>query len=139
MMHVNYLAVLIAAISNFVIGFLMHGPIMGKLWMKLANVHPTGNEKLSDMWPQMLKNFIVHLVFVYAFAVVYSLASASPILGGNSILSGIKLAVLVWFGFLCTTTSIEVIWMGRSYKLWLFEVFSSLITCIAMGAIIAAA
>lgn len=133
----NYLAVLIAAISNFVIGFLMHGPILGKLWMKLANVHPTGNEKLANMWPQMLKNFIVHLVFVYTFAVVYSLASTSPALGGTSLFGGIKLAALVWFGFLCTTTSIEVIWMGRSYKLWLFEVFSSLLTCIAMGAIIA--
>jgi len=137
LIDVNFLAVLIAAISNFVIGFLMHGPILGKLWMKLANVHPTGNEKLADMWPQMLKNFIVHLVFVYTFAVVYSLASAAPILSENSMLGGVKLAVLVWFGFLCTTTSIEVIWMGRSYKLWLFEAFCSLLTCIAMGAIIA--
>jgi len=137
LIDVNFLAVLIAAISNFVIGFLMHGPILGKLWMKLANVHPTGNEKLADMWPQMLKNFIVHLVFVYTFAVVYSLASAAPILSENSMLGGVKLAVLVWFGFLCTTTSIEVIWMGRSYKLWLFEACCSLLTCIAMGAIIA--
>ncbi len=137
-MHVNYLAVLIAASSNFVIGFLMHGPILGKLWMRLANVHPTGNEKLTDMWPKMLQNFIVHLVFVYTFAVVYSLVSASSALGGNNLIGGIKLAVLIWFGFLCTTTSIEVIWMGRSFKLWVFEAFGSLITCIAMGTIIAA-
>jgi hypothetical protein len=63
-MHINYIAVLIAAISNFIIGFLMHGPLLGKLWMKLANVHPTGNEKLSDMLPQMVQNFIVNLIFV---------------------------------------------------------------------------
>jgi hypothetical protein len=137
-MHINYIAVLIAAISNFIIGFLMHGPLLGKLWMKLANVHPTGNEKLSDMLPQMVQNFIVNLIFVYTFAVVYSLASASSMLAGNRIIGGIELAVLIWFGFLSTTTSIEVIWMGKSYKLWLFEVFSSLITCITMGAIIAA-
>jgi hypothetical protein len=134
-MHINYIAVLIAAISNFIIGFLMHGPLLGKLWMKLANVHPTGNEKLL---PQMVQNFIVNLIFVYTFAVVYSLASASSMLAGNRIIGGIELAVLIWFGFLSTTTSIEVIWMGKSYKLWLFEVFSSLITCITMGAIIAA-
>lgn len=138
MLHVSYVAVWAAAISNFVIGFLLHGPILGKLWMKLANIHPTGEEKLVDMWPQLLKNFVVQLIFVYVFAVIYFLVSTSPIMGGGSVINGIKTALLVWLGFLCTTTSIEVIWMGRSYKLWLFEVFCSLVTCIAMGAIIAA-
>ncbi|MCX7175523.1 MAG: DUF1761 domain-containing protein [Proteobacteria bacterium] len=138
MMQINYMAVFVAAISNFIIGFLLHGPILGKVWMKLANIHPTGEERLLDMWPKLLQNFLVHIVFVYVFSVVYLFASTSPILGGSSVLNGVKLALLVWLGFLCTTTSIEVIWMGRSLKLWLFEVFCSLITCIAMGAIIAA-
>jgi len=83
MFVVNYLAVLLAAVANFVIGFLLHGPILGKLWMKLANVHPTGNEKLGDMLPQLLKNFIVQLIFVYTFAVIFSLAAFSPALGGG--------------------------------------------------------
>jgi len=137
MSNVNYLAILVAAISNFIIGFLLHGPILGKTWMRLANVHPTGKEKLVNMWPQLVKNFFVHLLFVYAFAVMYLFASTSPVMGGG-VLNGVKVALLVWLGFLCTTTSIEVIWMGRSYKLWLFEAFCSLVTCVAMGAIIAA-
>ena len=127
-MRVNFLAVLVAALSNFVIGFLLHGPVLGKLWMKLANVHPTGNEKFSDMVPKMVQNFLVHVVFAFVFAVVYRAGS----------LSGVKLALLVWAGFICTTTSIEVIWMGRSVKLWLFEAFGSLLVCISMGTIIAA-
>ncbi len=136
MFIINYGAVLLAAVANFVIGFLLHGPILGKLWMKLANVHPTGNEKLADMLPQLLKNFIVQLIFVYIFAVIFSLAAFSPALGGVSIINGIKVAVLVWFGFICTTTSIEVIWMGRTYQLWLYECFCSLISSIVMGIII---
>ena len=138
MLHINYLAVLVAAISNFFIGFLLHGPILGKLWMRLANIHPTGEEKLSDMWPKMLQNFFVHLVFVYVFAVMYLFASSSTLIGGGSVLNGIKIACLVWLGFVCTTTSIEVIWMGRSFKLWLYEACCSLVACIAMGAIVAA-
>jgi hypothetical protein len=48
-------AVLAAAFACFVIDFLMRGPIAGKLWMKLANIHPTGKEKLSDMYPLIWK------------------------------------------------------------------------------------
>ena len=138
MLSVNLLAVFAAAVSNFMIGFLLHGPLFGKLWMRLANIHPTGSEKMSDMWPKLVQNFLVHLVFVYAFAVAYAIAKTSLVMGGGSILNGIKLAFLVWIGFVCTTTSIEVIWMGRSYKLWLYEAACSLAACIAMGAIIAA-
>jgi hypothetical protein len=45
--------------------------------------------------------------------------------------------VLVLIGFVVTSTSMDVIWMGKSCKLWLFEVFTSLICFLAMGAIIA--
>lgn len=138
MFHVNFLAILVAALSNFFIGFLLHGPILGKLWMRLANIHPTGEEKMSDMWPKMVQNFIVHIVFVTIFSVIYLLASTSSLMAGGSIINGMKLSFLVWLGFICTTTSIEVIWMGRSVKLWLYEAFCSLVICLAMGAIIAA-
>mgnify|MGYP003353537644 CR=1 FL=1 len=43
------LPIILAALAIFVIGFLFHGPLFGKLWMKLADIHPTGNEKFKDM------------------------------------------------------------------------------------------
>jgi Protein of unknown function (DUF1761) len=138
MLPINYFAVFVAAIAAFIIGFLMHGPIAGKLWMRLANVHMTGNEKMSDMSGKMLWNFIANLVTAYALAVVYLFVSTSSFGNGPTIWSGIFSGLLVWFGFLVTATSIDVIWMGKSSKLWLFEVFSSLIVMVAMGAIIAA-
>jgi hypothetical protein len=36
--------------------------------MKLANIHPTGKEKLSDMVPQMLFNMLANLVCAYVLA-----------------------------------------------------------------------
>jgi hypothetical protein len=50
---------------------------------------------------------------------------------------GVIMGVWFWLGFLVTSSSIEVIWMGRSWKLWLFEAGCSLIVMAAMGAIIA--
>lgn len=137
MTSINLIAVCIATVAAFVLGFLFHGPIAGKLWMKLANIHPTGNEKFKDMIPQMLWNLLVQFVTAFVMAVIYILVSSSPYLAEKGIWGGIILAILLWLGFLVTSSSIEVIWMGRSYKLWLFEAVSSFIVMITMGAIIA--
>ncbi len=138
MLPINYFAVLVAAFANFVIGFLMHGPVGGKLWMKLAGVHPTGNEKFADMVPQMIQNFLANILFAYVLAVVYLFASTSPVMGGSGAWNGMVCAFWVWLGFLVTSSSMDVIWMGRSYKLWMFENLSSLLSVLAMGAIIGA-
>jgi hypothetical protein len=138
MLPINYLAVIAAGVAAFIIGFLMHGPVAGKLWMRLANIHPTGNEKMSDMYGKLFWNLVVNLVTAYALAVVYALASTSSLLSGPSIMTGLFCGFLVWLGFLATATSIEVIWMGKSFKLWLFEFGSSFIVMLSMGAIIAA-
>ncbi|MES2314742.1 MAG: DUF1761 domain-containing protein [Patescibacteria group bacterium] len=138
MLPINVLAVLVAAVVAFVLGFLFHGPISGKLWMKLANIHPTGNEKFSDMVPQMLWNLLSNFVTAYVLAVIYLFASSSPFINTTGASAGIIVALWVWLGFLVTSSSIEVIWMGRSAKLWLFEVVCSLIVMAAMGAIIGA-
>lgn len=137
MITINFLAVLLAALAAFILGFLFHGPISGKLWMKLANIHPTGNEKFADMVPQLIWNFVVNLVTAGGLAVLYAITSTSPLLYGTSVATGITTAILVWFGFMVTSSSIEVIWMGRSIKLWLFEAVCSLAVMAVMGAIIA--
>ena len=137
MVPINLLAVLIAAAAVFIIGFLAHGPVTGKLWMKLANIHPTGNEKMSDMYGQMFWNLVVNLVTAYAVAMVYAFIVASGLWGAASIFTGVHAALLVWLGFIVTSSSIEVIWMKRSIHLWLFECAASFVGFVAMGAIIA--
>lgn len=137
MLPVNYLAVLVAALANFIIGFLFHGPVLGNLWMKLANITPTGNEKFSDMVPQMVKNYLMNVVFAYVLAVLYLFMSTSPLTSAGGVWMGLLLGFMVWIGFVVTSSSMDVIWMGRSYKLWLFEVVASLVSILVMGSIIA--
>ena len=138
MLPINLLAVGLAAITAFVLGFLFHGPLLGKVWIKLANIQPTGNEKFADMVPQMLWNLLSNVVTAYVLAVMYVFVSSSPFLYGPTIATGIACAIWIWIGFLVTSSSIEVIWMKRSAKLWLFECACSLVVMVAMGTIIAA-
>lgn len=137
MLPINLLAVVVAAVAAFIIGFLFHGPFFGKIWMKLANIHPTGKEKFADMIPQMAWNLVANLVTAYVLAVIYLFSADSPYLSGSGAWEGIVIGVWLWLGFLVTSSSISVIWMKASVKLWLFEAVASLVTMVAMGAIIA--
>ena len=87
MLPINLLAVLFAAIAYFIIGFLFHGPLLGKTWMKLANVTPTGNEKFSDMYGQMFWNLVANFVTAYVIAVVHLFAMSSSYASSGSALS----------------------------------------------------
>ncbi len=137
MLPINLGLVALAAVAAFILGFLFHGPLFGKLWMRLANITPTGNEKFKDMIPQMLWNLLSNFVTAYALAVIYLYASSSPFLRGPGVCTGIIIALWIWIGFLVTSSSVEVIWMGRKAKLWLYESACSLVVMVAMGAIIA--
>lgn len=137
MASINLMAVAIAAVTAFVLGFLFHGPVAGKLWMRLANIQPTRSENFKEMIPKLLWNLLIQFVTAFVLAVIFFFASTSAYIGGMGIMGGAILATWLWLGFLVTSSSIEVIWMGRNYRLWLFEVVCSLIVMVTMGAIIA--
>ena len=137
MLPIDLVSVVVAAVVAFIIGFMFHGPLFGKLWMKLADIHPTGNEKLSDMVPQMLKNMVANLVCAYVLA-MFIFVTARYYNNVGNIVGGMGIAFWAWLGFLVTSTSMDVIWMGKSKKLWAFEIVASLVSFLAMGAILAA-
>lgn len=137
MFPINLVSVFVAGLSAFVLGFLIHGPLFGKLWMRLANIHPTGNEKFSDMVPQMAWNLLANFITAFVMAGIFWMASTSPIIGALSWYKGAIVGVWLWLGFLVPSSAIEVIWMGRSFKLWLFEAISSFVAMMVMGIILA--
>ena len=47
MISINFGFVFLAAVVGFIVGFLLHGPLLGKMWMRLAGIVPTGNEKFA--------------------------------------------------------------------------------------------
>jgi hypothetical protein len=139
MLPVNLLAVLVAAVAYFIVGFLFHGPLFGKTWMRLANVVPTGNEKFSDMYGQMFWNLVANFVTAYVLAMVHLfVTTSSAVTTAGGVWCGMSTAFFLWVGFVVTGSSMEVIWMKRSFKLWLFEITSCLVGFLVMGAIIAA-
>ena len=132
----NITAIVLAALATFIIGFLFHGPLFGKLWMRLANVQPTGNEKFSDMVPQLLWNLFVNLVTASIMSLLFLAIFTSPLIGEVTWYKGGIWGAWIWLGFIVTSSSINVIWMKQSWKLWLFECVASLVAFVAMGIIL---
>ncbi|MDB4940272.1 MAG: hypothetical protein JWO40_697 [Candidatus Doudnabacteria bacterium] len=130
----NLFAILVAATGAFIIAFLWNGPIFGKLAMRLANTPPNANPpKVS----QIILNYLVFLVTAFVMSRVFQLAFASSLMGERTWYHGVVIAILLWLGFIVTSTSVEVIWKGRSWKLWLFECAASFVAFAFMGSILA--
>ena len=131
----NITTIFAAATVAFISAFLWNGPVFGKLGMKLQNIQP-GENKKSPKVSQIFLNYLVFLVTALVMSGVFWIAFTSSVMGERTWYRGVLLAVWLWLGFIVTATSIEVIWKGRSWKLWLFECAAALVAFSLMGAIL---
>jgi hypothetical protein len=128
---VNYLAVLVAAIVSFVVGFLWYSPaLFGKVWMKLMGIKKEPSKE--GMGKSMAIGFVGTLVTAYV------LAYLSGMLGYVTAGSGAMLGFLAWLGFVGTTTLGGVLWENKPWGLWLLNNGHSLVGLLIMGGILGA-
>ena len=131
--EVNYLAVLVAAVASFLLGWLWYGPLFGKPWMKLMNFDKNSMKsmKLSPV-TAMILGFLTYLVIAYV------LAGFISILNSATIVEGIKIAFWIWLGFIATTTLGSFLWEGKSIKLYLLNNAYNLLNILVIAVILTA-
>ena len=133
--NVNYLAVLVAAVVSFVIGWVWHSPILfGKAWMKLSNMDKKkieAHKKSGKMGPSLFFQFVATLVTGYVLAYFVGYA------GAKTAMDGAVLGFWVWLGFFATTQLGMVLWENKPFKLYLINTLHYLVTLAVMGAILA--
>lgn len=129
---IDYVSVLVAAVAAFVIGFLWHGPLFGKLWMKLSNITPEQMEaaKKQSMLPRILGAFVQQLVTAYVLAIF--LAGISTM----DWVMAVRVSFWIWLGFIAMTLLNGVLWENRTIKLYLFNIVYQLVNLCAMALII---
>jgi hypothetical protein len=116
---VNFIAVIIASVISFIVGFLWYGPLFGKLWMKLNNLSDKDIKKAKEkgMAGMILLSFIGTLITVYVFAILIGALGI-----GGSIAGGIQLGFWLWLGFLVATTLLgSVLWDNKPWALFLLN------------------
>jgi hypothetical protein len=127
-MNINYLAVLVAAISAFVIGGVWYSPILfANAWMR-----ETG---LSD---ETLKRRNMGVVFGTSFLLSLIIAGnlAAFLAGPPDLKWGATAGALAGVGWVATGLGITYLFEAKSMKLFLIDAGYHAVTFIVMGAII---
>jgi len=80
--------------------------------MRLADVHPTGNEKFSDMWGQMALNLLANILTAGVISLLFWILFSSTLMGPSGVSDAIRGAIWgawLWLGFVVTSSSMDVI------------------------------
>lgn len=135
MMEVNYLAVGLAALAAFFLGFLWYTVIFAKPWQELIGMGSKGKGGAStnetpNLGRLLVGSLILEIVMAYTLAIFVGTEATA--------LSGLHyglVAGLFWvaFGF-----GVNYMFEGKPFKLWLINGGYNVVVFSVMGAIIGA-
>jgi hypothetical protein len=132
MIPINYLAVLVAAIAQIVIGFLWYGPLFGKTWIRL-----TGK---SDMAPAkgVGRSYAIMALgsLVMSYVLAHSLIFGNSYLNTDGASAAFEVAFWTWLGFIAPVLLGSVLWEGKPWKLWALNAVYYLVSLIVMALIL---
>jgi len=108
--EMNYLAVLVAAVSSFMLGGLWYSPVLfGKMW----------NDENGGVKQAGHPAKVFGIAFV--FSLIAAVAFARWIGPGADLEYAIKHGIMAGFGIAATSFGINYQFANRSFKLWLID------------------
>jgi Protein of unknown function (DUF1761) len=127
--HINYLAVVVAALANYIIGAIWYGAIFGEAWKKMSGI--------TDMKPTP-QNIVLGMVsaLVMSYVLAHAIVFASAYMKASGVSAGLTGGFFNWLGFIATVTLGGVIYEKRPWKLWLLNNAYWLISLLVMGTIL---
>jgi hypothetical protein len=129
-MHINYLAVLVAAIINMGIGALWYSSLLfAKPWVKATG------KSMEDMQGASMG---YALTAVGSLIMALFLAYFITQVDAGTFLAGAKIGLLAWVGFVVPTHAANYVFEGRPFNLYAINVGYFLVSLMAMGGLIAA-
>jgi len=122
--HEDPISVLVAVVASFAFSWIWHGPLFGKIWLRLMNFP-------MDMKPEakmMMKSIAIGLVgtLLTAHVLVYSTNIWRPSVWGigtdeSWCMYGLYSGFFTWLGFYVPMLLNTVAWEGRSWKMFGFQ------------------
>jgi len=125
---INWLAVVVAALSAFVLGALWYGPLFGELWMEENGF--TEEDLAASNMPA-----IYGTAFVLEFVIATNLAF---FVGEASVRDGALYGFLVGFGWIAMAMGVNALFSRSTVRLWFIDSFYFVVSLTLMGVILAA-
>lgn len=112
------IAIIIAAISQFVLGALWYSPLLfGKVWMKIMGADSLSPEDLKSMQKSMAPFYLLQLVLSVLFS--WQLWRTLLSFGTESLYAH---AFMLWLGFILPIQVGSVIWGKTEKKFWVKQI-----------------
>ena len=125
---INWVAVLVAAVVNMIVGSLWYGPIFGRAWKHMMGF-------TDDMMKSMRLSAMQAMVggFITALIMAYVLAYFVAIYGAVDMQGAFELAFWIWLGFMATVTAGSFLWENRPFKLFVLNAAEQLVALVLMA------
>ena len=133
--HVNWLAILVAAISTMVLGFLWYSPVLfAKPWMREMGYDLNDKARMEEMkksaGPAYGGSFVASLVSAFVLALLFNWFQ------NYTVRFGLLVGFHVWLGFVATVQFTGALFAKQSMKLFAINTGYQLVCYLAMGAIL---
>jgi hypothetical protein len=127
--HINLLAVLVAAIANYVIATIWYAVIFSKVWQKLTGI--------TDMKPAPVNILLVFVgSLVLSFILYYSILFGNAYFKISGVTGGLMGGFFGWLGYIAPVTLSTKLYERKPWGLWLLDNTFWLISLLIMGIII---
>src|ERR1043165_2609524 len=120
--HVNIVAIIIAVVANFFLGFIWYTPLFGKVWgremgYKMDEKPPAG-ALAKGMIFMVIGNFLLAFVFAHNIAVWNPLTWGQPASPASPAQNAMMAAFFTWLGFFFPGDLGSVAWERKSWTLF---------------------
>jgi uncharacterized protein YacL len=130
-MPINLVAVVVAIIAAFIVGWLWYSPVLfGRTWMRLMGVTPESMKDIS-VRDSYLGNILGTVIMAVVIAVLFSYADI------NTPTEAISWSLLIWLGIVMPFGFNDVVFGKKHWRLWFLNGGHQLLTLLVMGYIIA--
>ena len=131
--HINYIAVLVAAVAAFAIGGIWYSPLLfAKQWVK---AHGFTEERVAEMQKTAGKAYAVSLLcqLLMAFAIAVLIGYLHTV----RCVQGLKLAALIWAGFAFPLGLMANVFSDKRITVFYIDAGYQLVYLLVMGSILA--
>lgn len=125
----NWLAILVAAIAIYAIGFIIYGAVFSKLWMQLSGY--TKEQLAPHMW-KMAISWIMPILTAIGLALILKMA------GVTNLATGLVITFEVWFFIVLPARLYSFVYSPEKPGLLVMDLIHLLLGTLAAGAIISA-
>jgi hypothetical protein len=125
----NFLAVIVAALVNYVIGAIWYGVLFRSAWQKLSG---SGEMNVTAL------SVILGLIgaFLMSFVLHHALFFANEFLKTSGVGGGLMVGFFNWIGFIAPVTIGDVTYQKKPFTFWLLNNAYWLISLLLMGIIL---